>query len=142
MQITKRDLLRIIAEETQALQGKKALNEGLLQDIMGALQSDVEELIDMFVKDRGREPTPQEVTELITFNEDGKPLPGTGALKDRKHFGDPAGGRSSLNLADEPTGRTVKESIRKLIRKHTKDSKRIAIEESIRTSLRKVLSRD
>jgi hypothetical protein len=135
-------VLRIIAEETQALQGKKALNEGLLQDIMGALQSDVEELIAMFVKDRGREPTPQEVTELITFSEDGKPLSGTEALKTSKHFSDPAGGRSSLNLADEPTGRTVKESIRKLIRKHTKDSKRIAIEESIRTSLRKVLSRD
>jgi len=98
------------------------------------------------------EPTKEEVEELVTKAVDlvqdtgtGKPLSGTLALgKGPYQSGKWLTGTGGIQKSgDEPTGRgSVKESIRKLVRKHTKAPERLALEESIRRSLHTVLTQD
>lgn len=144
MKITKRDLLRIIAEESNAISAEKVLEEGTVEDIESAVAKAVQEFIAM----NNREPSMADVNMIVNMVMDhgdeglvdleaapefdpgsvsGKDIAGTGRIK-----------KGRLGDADYP----LKESIRKLVRKHTKAPERLALEESIRRSLRTVLTQD
>jgi len=144
MKITKRDLLRIIAEESNAISAEKVLEEGMVEDIESAVAKAIQEFIAM----NNREPSMADVNIIVNMVMDhgdeglvqdtgDAPLPGREALQKRKYI---AG--AGYVESDDTSGPSLKESIRKLVRKHTKVPERLALEESIRRSLRTVLTQD
>jgi len=146
MKITKRDLLRIIAEEASAINTEKVLEEGkTVEDINARVDAAIKE----FVAQNGREPSMKDINKIIVMamehnDEDlvqdtgPGPLQGEEALQWRRYID----GTGYLNQSDDASGPSLKESIRKLVRKHTKAPERLALEESIRRSLHTVLTQD
>lgn len=162
MKITKRDLLRIIAEESNAISAEKVLEEGTGEDA----DKFANEFLDKWIQVHGREAFDrlmkapggrsfisnatmdyvnaalngkiETMSDLVHDTGTGKPIPGTGALGGEKRFID----TGYVVDSDNASGPSLKESIRKLVRKHTKAPERLALEESIRRSLRTVLTQD
>ena len=63
MKITKRDLLRIIAEESNAISAEKVLEEGTLKDIESAVAKAIQEFITM----NNREPSMADVNMIVNM---------------------------------------------------------------------------
>lgn len=142
MQITKRQLLQIIKEESEALggkNGKPVLNESMLQRLWTALMGsepeseqlrDLEGKLDkMTVEELMAYMKKLEGGDLVQDTGD-KPLPGKGALKKMKSFTSPTGGMAHFEESDDEEGEPLEESIRKIVRRH-------ALKESIRGVVRK-----